>query len=428
MLVADRYRLDEPLGRGGMGEVWRATDQLLGRQVAVKLMLTAGAGEQVAEGLRMEARTAARLNHPHVVAVYDFGAHDDRLFLVMEFLDGPNLAQELATHGPLDPQRVAGLAVQVAAGLAAAHREGVVHRDIKPSNLMLAADGTVKITDFGIARLAEEACGATAGQVVGSSAYLAPERGLGRVAGPPCDVYSLGCVLYELLTGHPPFQGDSATAVVYQHVHMPPVPPGRLRTGLPGALDDYLLRLLAKEPGRRPSVEQIAGWFAAWRSEQPQVPWRAEGPTKPNPPSTATPEPPPARGARTALNKALVGVAGAVVFAGSAAVGMTMNSDGDHPPSHHSQPSPTLSGTSSLSSTDSAASATSPPSASSATSRPTNTSTSPSTEPTAHPSTEPTAHPSTGPTAHATESAEQTVTPAPIPPKRPERKKKGPKH
>ncbi|WP_280922012.1 serine/threonine-protein kinase [Streptomyces decoyicus] len=419
VLVADRYRLDEPLGRGGMGEVWRATDQVLGRQVAVKLMLTAGADEKAAEDFRMEARTAACLNHPHVAAVYDFGAHDGRLYLVMELLDGHSLAQELATHGPLDPQRVADIAVQVAAGLAAAHREGVVHRDIKPSNLMLAADGTVKITDFGIARFTEEACSVTAGQVVGSSSYLAPERGLGRSAGPPCDAYSLGCVLYELLTGRPPFKGDNPTAVVYQHVHMPPAPPGRLRTGLPGALDDYLLRLLAKEPGRRPSVEQIAGWFAAWRTEQPRPPWPADARTKTSPSSTATPKPRPARGARATLNKALVGVVGAVVFAVSAAVGMTMNSDTDHPPSRQSEPSPALTGASSPSSTDSSASATPSPAASPATSRPASTSTSPSTEPTAHATGEPTAHP--------TASSEQTATPASTPPKKPARKKKGPK-
>ncbi len=270
MLVAGRYRLDEPIGKGGMGEVWRATDESLGRTVAVKVLLTTTTDPQAAARFRMEAQTAARLSDSHVVAVYDFGAHEGRLFLVMEYVEGHSLAHERAVHGVLDIERVADIAAQTAAGLAVAHGQRVVHRDIKPGNLLLAADGTVKIADFGIARFAGEASSALTGtgQVIGTSAYLAPERGLGRPAGPASDVYALGCVLYELLTGQPPFQGDNAAAVVFQHIDAAPVPPRQWCPFLPGAFEDYLMRLLSKQPEQRPTAAEVAAWFTGpgWRA------------------------------------------------------------------------------------------------------------------------------------------------------------------
>ncbi|MFC5722659.1 serine/threonine-protein kinase [Streptomyces gamaensis] len=267
MLVAERYRLGELLGRGGMGEVRQGYDEVLGRQVAVKLLL--GDGDEAAAGrFRLEAQTAARLNHPHVVGVYDFGAWDGRFYLVMELVRGPSLAQELAARGALSPRRVARVAAEAAAGLAAAHRQGVVHRDVKPGNLMLDADGALKIGDFGIARFVDEtSAGLTrAGQIVGTSTYLAPERALGRVAGPPSDVYALGCVLYHLLTGQPPFWSENPTNLLYLHVDEEPVPARRHRVDLPGAFDAYLLRMLAKEPADRPTAEEAAAWFGsrAW--------------------------------------------------------------------------------------------------------------------------------------------------------------------
>lgn len=204
VLVAERYRLDEPLGRGAMGEVWRATDQALGRPVAVKL-LRADDGDAAAERLRMEAQTAARLNHPHVVSMYDSGCHDGRFYLVMELVDGWSLAQELAVHGLLDPQEAGAIGAQMAAGLSAAHLQGVIHRDIKPGNIMLTTDRIVKITDFGIARFADDASHTftATGKILGTGSYLAPERAVGSPAVPASDVYALGCVLYELLTGRP---------------------------------------------------------------------------------------------------------------------------------------------------------------------------------------------------------------------------------
>lgn len=276
MLVADRYRLDAAIGRGGMGEVWRATDEVLGRPVAVKLLLGDGSDPSAAARFRLEAQTAARLGHPHVVAVFDFGSWDGRFFLVMELVEGDSLAQLLEAGHLLGAERAAVVAAQAAAGLAAAHQQGIVHRDIKPGNLMLDATGSVKIGDFGIARFVDDpAAGLTmTGQIVGTSLYLAPERALGRTAGPASDVYALGCVLYQLLTGRPPFQGDSATALLYQHIDSAPVPPSHLGVDVPSAFEGYLLGLLAKQPEDRPTAQDVADWFRtdAWRAHPAPAP------------------------------------------------------------------------------------------------------------------------------------------------------------
>ncbi|MFF4503231.1 serine/threonine-protein kinase [Streptomyces sp. NPDC001401] len=258
VLLADRYQLEEMLGSGAMGEVWRATDQVLGRPVAVKLLKAEDTTD--IERFRTEAQTTARLNHPHVVSVYDFGSDHGRLHLVMELLDGWTLAQERSLRGTVEPQEASAIAAQVAAGLSAAHRQGVIHRDIKPANIMLTTGRTVKITDFGIARFTDDtAATATAtGKILGTADYLAPERALGRTAQPASDVYSLGCVLYELLTGRPPFRGATSLDVVRQHVAATPPPPDLLNPAIPRPLSDYVLRLLAKEPEQRPSTEETA--------------------------------------------------------------------------------------------------------------------------------------------------------------------------
>ncbi|MFE1232694.1 protein kinase [Streptomyces sp. NPDC058745] len=257
------------IGRGGMGEVWQATDEVLGRSVAVKLMLGHETDPSAADRFRLEAQTAARLSHPHVVGVFDFGTWDGKLYLVMELVEGSSLAGDAGTAPVLPPERVAVVAAHAAAGLAAAHRQGVVHRDIKPGNLLLDTDGTVKLADFGIARFVDDPSAAltTTGQIVGTGLYLAPERALGQPASSASDVYSLGCVLYQLLTGRPPFQGDTATALLYQHIDTPPAPPRQLGVGLPAAFEAYLLTLLAKQPEQRPAAQAIAEWFGsgAWR-------------------------------------------------------------------------------------------------------------------------------------------------------------------
>ncbi|MFF9511039.1 protein kinase [Streptomyces sp. NPDC014724] len=270
-----------------MGEVWRATDEVLGRAVAVKLLLGDQADESATARFRLEAQTAARLSHPHLVAVFDFGAWEDRFFLVMELVEGRSLGDLLTAEERLGAEQVARIAGQAAAGLAAAHRQGIVHRDIKPGNLMLDSEGSVKIGDFGIAQFVDDPSAAltTAGQIVGTSLYLAPERALGHTAGAASDMYSLGCVIYQLLLGDPPFRSDTATATLYQHVDTAPVPLRQRGVDLSPAFDSYLLGLLAKQPEDRPTAQQVADWFQsdAWRGQPEPLPLYAPMP----PPTTA---------------------------------------------------------------------------------------------------------------------------------------------
>ncbi|MCT9007741.1 serine/threonine-protein kinase [Streptomyces sp. NPDC054766] len=276
MLIAGRYRLHTTLGRGAMGEVWRAYDEMIGRSVAVKLLLSQDADPTAAARFRLEAQTAGLLNHPHVVGVLDFGSYENRLFLVMELVEGDSLARVLASAGTLPAERVARIAAQAAAGLAAAHQQGIVHRDIKPGNLLLDAEGNVKIGDFGIARFLDDPAGGltATGQIVGTSLYLAPERALGKTAGPPSDMYSLGCVLYQLLTGRPPFQAGSPVAVLHHHLDTAPTPPRELGADLPPAFENYLLGLLAKQPDGRPTALQAAAWYGtgAWQGRPEPLP------------------------------------------------------------------------------------------------------------------------------------------------------------
>ncbi len=261
VLVAERYRVGDPLGRGGMGEVFRATDELLGREVALKLLLPARREPEMAERFHREARAAASLSDPHVVAAYDFGPHEDGFFLAMELVEGRTIAVELRLSGPFGPERALDVIRQSAAGLAAAHRNDIVHRDVKPQNLLITADGAVKVSDFGIARfLTDTTTTLTAtGQILGSIHYLAPERAQGLPAGKASDVYALGCVLYQLVTGHPPFQGDQPASVMYQQVSTEPTPPSDLRPKLAGEFEALLLSMLAKDPADRPTAAQIAG-------------------------------------------------------------------------------------------------------------------------------------------------------------------------
>lgn len=276
VLVAGRYRLDTVIGRGGMGEVWRGHDEVLGRPIAVKLLLNDGSDASAEARFRLEAQTSARLNHPHVVGTLDFGAWEDRCFLVMELIEGDSLAGELTDGGPLTPERLAQVAQHSAEGLAAAHAQGIVHRDVKPGNLLTDQQGIVRIADFGIARFVDDPSGAltTTGQIVGTGLYLAPERAIGTPASAASDMYSLGCVLYHLAVGSPPFEASTATALLYQHVDSAPVPPHQRGTALPPAFEAYLLSMLAKRPEERPTARQAADWFAggAWRGVPEPLP------------------------------------------------------------------------------------------------------------------------------------------------------------
>jgi serine/threonine protein kinase len=250
-LLAARYRLDHLIASGGMGEVWRAADLVLDRPVAVKLLHAEYAqdAETVAR-FRAEARHAANLSHPSIAQVYDFGeAMPGRpAFLVMELIAGPPLTQVLA-RGPLPTDRVLDVVAQVAAGLAAAHAAGLVHRDIKPGNLLVDRSGMVKITDFGIAYALGSAPLTRTGNLIGTPAYLAPERINGQAAGPPSDLYSLGMVAYECLTGSLPFTGTAVEiALAHQRQTLPPLP-----AAVPREVAELIAQLTARDPARRPA-------------------------------------------------------------------------------------------------------------------------------------------------------------------------------
>lgn len=252
-LVAGRYTLVRPLGRGGSGEVWQARDAVLDRDVAVKVVDVAAGEHGATRRFQQEARAAAGLSHPHVVAVYDAGTEGGHAYLVMELLPGPSLADLVRRSGPLDPDRAVGLASQAAAGLEAVHRAGAVHRDVKPGNLVLDEHGRVKLVDFGIARLAE-ATGTqltTTGTVVGSAAYLSPEQARGDTATAASDHYALGCTLMTLLTGEPPFAAEHPVAVLRQHLDDAPPRVRDRRPDVPPWLDQAVDDLLAKDPVRR---------------------------------------------------------------------------------------------------------------------------------------------------------------------------------
>ncbi|MFF8830996.1 protein kinase [Streptomyces sp. NPDC015131] len=305
-LLQGRYRLEELIGRGGMGEVWRATDESLGRRVAVKCLKPLGpqADRELADVLRerfrREARVAAALQHRGVTVVHDFGDSDGQLYLVMELLEGRNLSQLLADNAqhPLPVHDVVDIAEQVADALAYTHRQGIVHRDLKPANIMRLADGTVKICDFGIARLGAD-IGFTArltgtGIAMGTPHYMSPEQISGGQVDHRSDLYSLGCVLYELATGAPPFDLDDAWAILVGHRDTPPEPLRTRRAEVPEFFERAVLDLLAKTPDGRPSDaadlrSRIAAGPAARAGVLPGVP----PPPAAGPHAPRSPWPPP---------------------------------------------------------------------------------------------------------------------------------------
>jgi len=264
-VLAGRYRLGGSLGRGGFSEVHSAEDGVLDRVVAVKLLAGAAGQPDRARRFDREARALARLSHPNVVAVYDAGLDGPDAYVVMELLAGPSLAELLAGRGPLPVPEAVRYARQAAAALAAAHALGIVHRDIKPGNLVLTADGTVKVVDFGIAALGFGMATFTAtGTSLGTPAYLSPEQAAGRPAGPASDLYSLGCVLFALLTGEPPFAAEHPVAVVHQHLTAVPPSARARRPEVPPQVDALLAALLAKDPADRPAdAAAVRDWLAA---------------------------------------------------------------------------------------------------------------------------------------------------------------------
>jgi serine/threonine-protein kinase len=283
--LGGRYRMGALLGTGGMGEVWAARDLLLDRAVAVKLIGGALAGDgRAAERLRREARAAARLDHPNIARVLDLGEHDGRPYLVMELLEGESLAARIDRVGPMPPAEAARIVAAVADALEAAHHAGVVHRDVKPGNVFLTSTGAVKVLDFGIASAAGDAA-LTTGDLIGTAAYLAPERALGQRATPAADVYALGVVLYELLAGHRPFEAGSEVELAMAHVNADPPSLRQAAPSTPGFLVAACHNALAKDPSARPASAAVFVQLV-----------RAPGPTPP----TTRPLPGPADSVRTA--------------------------------------------------------------------------------------------------------------------------------
>jgi serine/threonine protein kinase len=255
-VLGGRYALRGVLGTGGMATVWRATDEVLGREVAVKVLSPQFAADpDFLARFEREARHAAALSHPGLVTVFDSGMDGAEPFIVMELVTGRTLRQVLDEAGMLPAGQAVGIAAAVCEALTAAHAAGLVHRDIKPGNIVLAADGRVKLLDLGIAR-AEG--GTRTMAVLGTAAYLSPEQASGEPAGPRADLYALGCVLFEMLTGAPPFCADTAVALAYRQVHDDPGPPSARRPGLPARLDWITAQLLAKDPSARPASAAAA--------------------------------------------------------------------------------------------------------------------------------------------------------------------------
>ncbi|MDQ2965958.1 MAG: protein kinase, partial [Chloroflexota bacterium] len=251
-VLGGRYRLIELLGQGGMATIFRATDSQLGRDVAVKVLRPEyGRDPDFVARFRMEAQAVASLNSPNIVTVHDFGMDPAGPFIVMDYVDGEDLATLLRRTGPLSANRTARIAAEVARGLAAAHARGIVHRDIKPGNILLAQDGRVQVTDFGIARAIAEAQMTLPGTTLGSVQYMSPEQARGETATERSDIYSLGVVLFEMLAGRRPFEGDSAASIAMARL-TPPVPmPSAHRSGIPPVLEAICRKAMAIDPAER---------------------------------------------------------------------------------------------------------------------------------------------------------------------------------
>lgn len=261
-ILADRYRIDEVIGEGGMARVHRGYDLTLGREVAIKILDPELARDAVFRTrFRLEAQAASRMSHPSIVRVYDAGdpstdsagqSQGNEPYIVMELLHG-TLLKDIIAKGPVSVDDAIRYADGILEALDYSHRAGVVHRDIKPGNVMITDNGTVKVMDFGIARAVSDSSSTVAEttQIIGTAAYFSPEQAKGESVDSRADLYSVGVVLYEMLTARPPFRGDSPVAVAYQHVSETPVPPSEVKEGLPRSLDAIVLRALAKDPYQR---------------------------------------------------------------------------------------------------------------------------------------------------------------------------------
>jgi serine/threonine-protein kinase len=296
-LVDGRYLIQDRIGSGGMAEVYRAEDRHLGRDVALKMLHRRFAQDGAfVERFRREASAAAGLQHRGIVNVFDRGEHDGTYYIAMEHLRGRSLNEVIAAEGPLDPDRAIDYAIQILQAAGYAHRHGVVHRDLKPHNVIVTDEGSLKVTDFGIARAGASEMTET-GSIMGTAQYLSPEQAQGHTAGPVSDLYSLGVVLFEMLTGRVPFTGETPVSVALKHLSEPPPRPSDLRPGVPPALERVVLRALEKDPERRfasaenfiQALEDARGGVA---EPVPAQPTRAFVPVAPAPDSVEVVPPP----------------------------------------------------------------------------------------------------------------------------------------
>jgi eukaryotic-like serine/threonine-protein kinase len=252
-VFGDRYEVEAPLGTGGMAEVWRGHDRVLNRTVAIKTLLPQFARDaSFVDRFRREAQAAARLNHSGIVSVYDSGTDGDTPYIVMQYIEGRTLADFLGSGKTLPPAQAAKIAQEIAEALGVAHAHGVIHRDIKPANVMITRDGKVLVADFGIARLISgpETAPQTSA-VLGTASYLSPEQAQGQPVDARSDIYALGVVLYEMLSGRPPFTGDSPMAIAYKQVNATPPAPSSANPEVPPELDAVVMRALSKNPANR---------------------------------------------------------------------------------------------------------------------------------------------------------------------------------
>jgi serine/threonine protein kinase len=327
-VIGGRYELQELVGSGGMSSVYRAHDQLLERNVALKILHERyGDDDEYVERFRREARAVAQLAHPNIVTVIDRGEDDGRQFIVFEYIDGENLKQVVEREGPLPLEQVIEVGLEIAQGLAFAHERGIVHRDVKPQNVLLNGDGKAKVTDFGIARTLDVEKGVTqTGTVLGTSDYIAPEQASGQVVSRETDVYSLGVVLFELLTGSVPFRGESFVAVALQHVSEPPPSVLERRPETPARLAELVDRALAKDPDDRPTMDELVAELEALRAgETPTGATAVVAPRRARKPSNRLLL---GSGSRSSLPLVLAALGAVLLVAALAALVLTRNESG----------------------------------------------------------------------------------------------------
>ncbi len=254
-VLGERYQLQDPIGRGGMATIYRGRDMRMDRVVAIKVLREVYSTDpKFVTRFQREAKAASSLQHPNIVQVYDYGQSDGNYFIVMELVEGTDLRRYLRSRGVLAIDRAIIIAHDVALGLSAAHRRGIVHRDVKPQNVLVGRDGSIKLTDFGIASVYKDINAerlTTTGMTLGTVQYYAPEQAQGEIVSPAADVYALGIVMYEMLTGRTPFDGDTPVAVAMQHIQDLPTPPSQLNPSIPPALEEIILRCLEKVPEMR---------------------------------------------------------------------------------------------------------------------------------------------------------------------------------